>query len=412
MADHGIDIPFGPDKTGGMGIEPLEPETPAETDGIDVFVTEQPAADSSLETPTTSFVVPDLPVIDSEGNLDAGIEVQRDEYGYYAVDNTPPREPSVAGAGGITEEEANAQGLDDVQMSFLALKDSIGQSRELKARDKEINELNSQIEADREELADRDEILANYQSIVTELDARLARHNADRSACKSEYSQVMANIESTTAELSRMKEHYAEQMQPLENELARVQMAAEQAKNDERSRKSELNAAESEARRAEAGEDANIAAVKQQQAAAAHEEARLRSESAKEQLAQVQQIYDEAIKQIEHDQSPLERSIEEMTERSSALKDEIARLDEEITTARDRRQYCDTVYQYPDETEQLRAKVAADEATAAKLDAEYEELNARLAESKAKAKKAKVAIGIVIAIIVVAIVAFVIVSGR
>ena len=66
----------------------------------------------------------------------------------------------------VSSEQARGQGLDDVQMSFVALTDSIKQGRELKSREKERDALNERILADREELEDREDILANYHYLV------------------------------------------------------------------------------------------------------------------------------------------------------------------------------------------------------------------------------------------------------
>ena len=94
------------------------------------------------------------------------------------------------------------------------------------------------------------------------------------------------------------------------------------------------------------------------------------------------------------------------------MKESINSLGEEISAARNRRQYCDTVYQYPDETAKMRAEVEQAEALARKMDVENRNLRKQLAESKRKARSAKIAIGIVIAIVIAFIVTFIVVSGR
>ena len=87
-------------------------------------------------------------------------------------------------------------------------------------------------------------------------------------------------------------------------------------------------------------------------------------------------------------------------------------MGETISAARKRRQYCENVYQYPDETAKLRASVEADEETVRRMDEENEELRDRLADSKARSRTAKFAIAAVIAIIIIIIVAFVVIGGR
>lgn len=314
--------------------------------------------------------------------------------------------------GGLTDEEATSQGMDEMQMSILALKDSIGQGRELKEREKEREELAEALEADHIELADRENILANYQSIIAEQDALIAERTQRRDAAKAELSQLTMAVEQAQAELSAMREQHAAQLQPLETDLGRARAAADQAKNDERSRKSELNAAESELRKSGDSDANTMAVARHVQVKAAYDEARMRSEQAKEQLSQIQRAYDEAKQRSEQSQGPLERTIEDYENRMASLKESVSSLGEEISAALNRRQYCDTVYQFPDETAMMRSEIEQAEALARQMDAENDALREQLAESKQKARKAKVAIGLVIVIVIVIIIAFIVVSGR
>jgi len=293
------------------------------------------------------------------------------------------------------------------------LKDSIGQGRELKAREKELDEFADKLDADREELADREDILANYQVIVSDLDNVIAQHSEQRDARKAELAQVTAELEETTEALDRMREYHDGQMDPFEKNLGRARAFADQAKNDERSRKSELNAAEAELKRASSNDDTTMANARLDQVQAAYDEACARSEAAKEQLDQAQAAYDDAISQVEQAETPLEHSIESLQKQSEELKDSINRLGEEISVSRKRRQYCDTVYQYPDETAKLRDSVRADEEKMLKLDAEADDLRDRLTQSKEQSKKAKIAIGIaVVVIIIIIVLLFVFVIGK
>lgn len=315
-------------------------------------------------------------------------------------------------AGGYTDEEATEQGIDEMQLSFLALKDSVGQGRELKARERELKEFEQQLESDKRELADREEILNNYQALVAEQDAIINASSQRRDAQKAELAQIASELEETTEALERMRDYHETEMQPLEAELGRARANADQAKNDERSRKSELNAAESELRRAGSNDDSTMASAKLQQVKRSHEEAKLRSEKAKDTLAEVQRIYDDAMQQIRQSEGPLERSIEDLKARGEALKDSVAKLGEDISKARKRRQYCDAVYQYPDETAKLRKSVESDERTISEMTAENDELRTVLAQSKQQAKKAKLALGIVAVIIVVFLITLFIVMTR
>ena len=395
MADKDITIPMGPDRTGEFELPPIDfgdAGGSAEPAAIDPFA--EPAPLPSIDP----ISVPPI----GQGEVEyAGFNDRGEELdGEYHV-------------GGISEDEAQAQGIDDVQMSFLALKDSIGQGRELKAREKELDEFAEKLDADKEELADREDILANYQVLVTDQDNIIADLTENREACKSELAAITAQLEETTEALSRMREYHDGQMDPFEKNLGRARAYADQAKNDERSRKSELSAAESELKRASTGDDTTMANARLEQVQAAYDEARARSEAAKEALDQAQRAYDDAIGQVEQAEAPLERSIEDLEKQSGELKESINRLGEDISIARKRRQYCDTVYQYPDETAKLRESVHADEQKMIELDTQADELRERLSQSKEQSKKAKIAIAIGIAVIILIVVLlFVFVIGK
>ena len=382
MADRDITIPMGPDRTGEIDLPPID-----FGDNYEYGAGAQDYLSQGYEAPGSDDVA-------------------------YAGYNDLAEEGQEYHAGGIDDAEATSMGMDDVQMSFLALKDSIGQGRELKAREKELDEFAQQLDADREELADREDILANYQVMVTDLDNVIAQQTQQRDARKAELAEVTANLDETTEALNRMRDYHDGQMEPFETNLGRARAFADQAKNDERSRKSELSAAESELKRSEAGDDTTMATARLEQVKIAFDEARSRSETAKEQLDQAQRAYDDAMAQVEQAEAPLEHTIEDLEKQSDELKESINRLGEDISVARKRRQYCDSVYQYPEETAKLRDHVRADEEKMIELDAEADELRDRLSQSKEQSKKAKIAIGAVIAIIIIIILVVVFVINR
>ncbi len=395
MADRDITIPMGPDRTGEIKLPPI--------DFGDAGPQEDYPVDAQNGAPADPLAEPAPEAYAASNNNDVAYAGYNDRYEELAEKYN---------IGGLTEEEATAQGMDDVQMSFLALKDSIGQGRELKAREKELDDFAEQLDADREELEDRDNILANYQVMVTDLDNVIAQHTEQREARKAELAQITAQLEETTEALGRMREYHDGQMDPFEKNLGRARAYADQAKNDERSRKSELGAAESELKRAASSDDNTMATARLEQVQAAYDEACRRSESAKEALDEAQRAYDDAISQVEQAEAPLEHAIEDFEKQSEELKESINRLGDDISIARKRRQYCDTVYQYPEETEKLRQNVRDDEQRMLQLDAEADDLRERLSQSKQQSKKAKIAIGILIVLIIAIIIAFVVVMNR
>ena len=164
-----------------------------------------------------------------------------------------------------------------------------------------------------------------------------------------------------------------------------------------------LNAAETEARRAEKGGDTTMAQANLEAAKASHEAATARSTAAKEALEEAQRNYDEMRAQVEQAEAPLERSLEDLQKQTEELKEDISRLGEVISTATKRRQYCDSVYQYPEETEKLRQTIMSDEESAQQLDLENEELRDQLAQSKAGSTKAKIVIGAVVVVVILVI---------
>lgn len=389
MADRDITIPMGPDRTGEIELPPI--------DFGDAGAQESAgAASNSLPEPSR----------------DQRSASARDDVSYAGINDRYEEQADKYEVGGMSDEEATAQGMDDVQMSFLALKDSIGQGRELKAREKELDEFAEQLDSDKEELADREDILANYQVLVTDLDNVIAQHTDQREARKAELAEVTAKLTNTSEELERMREYHDGQMDPFEKNLGRARAYADQAKNDERSRKSELSAAESELKRADPSGDTTMASARLEQVQEAYDEACARSNSAKEALDEAQRAYDDAIGQVEQAEAPLERAIEDLEKQSDELKESINRLGEDISIARKRRQYCDTVYQYPEETAKLRESVRSDEQKMLQLDAEADDLRDRLSQSKERSKKAKIAIGAAVAIIIIVIIIVIVFLNR
>lgn len=426
MAGRDFNIPMGPDRTGRISIPEVMPSEGAPDDrtiaqpsiaAVDLSGLDQPASEVQ-EDPVYAWLsspmegapeegAAESAAVDGGANAQAGADWKED--GYSAPD---PIDAQAAQTDDASVEIDENKPANDVAASLGALKDAIGQGRELKAREKDREELASKIDIDREELADRDDILANYQSIVYEQDQIIAQSTQQRDSLKAELSRVVAETEETSEALTRMRDYNDVQLQPLETALGRAQATADQAKNDERSRKSELNAAESEVRRASDGDDANTARARLDVVKAAHEEAVARSNAAKEALDEAQRAYDALRDQVEQAEAPLERALEDLEKRTDALKEDIARLGDTISAASKRRQYCDSVYQYPAETEKLRSSVMADEAALEQLDEENDELRSRLAESKAKSLKAKVLIGGIVVFVIVLILLFWFLSSR
>ena len=425
MAGRDINVPFGPDRTNGVGFEPI-PAEGAEEQGVrDPFAASQPETTGYGNTGSALTGIPEVqptpemqPIPEMQPTNARAFETSQPDYN--AAVDVPTMETAQKTEepdaeyhpGGMTDEEVATQGMDTMQMSILALKDSIDQGRELKARERDREELAEALEADHEELADREEILANYHALVAEQDDIANKATANRDQLKAELSQVTVDLDETEAALERMRTYHSSQLQPLEAELGQVRASADQAKNDERSRKGELSAAEKELSRADETDANTMAIARHQQTRAAYEDARKRSESAREQLAQVQRAYDDAKGQAEQAEEPLERKVEDLSARSESLKESINRLNETISIARKRRQYCDNVYQYPEETVKMRREVEAAEAVAAQMDQENDILRDQLAQSKKKARTAKIAIGVVIALVILIIVAFIVVANR
>ncbi len=427
MSGRDITIPFGPDKTGGFDLSNLVPEVePSSHDAQD----SDAGADGEVDVVETRSDDPAsthrfTPVRNFESAGDEGFESGDVDEPLSKTGEFPPVSGDEAPTGAQEEEQADvdapggadkarevagaagdaaAAAFAGMQSSLIALKDSIGQGRELKARERERDSFGEKLAIDKEELADREDILANYFALVAEQDNIIDRATDERERLKTQLAQVTAQQEETSDTLERMRDYNDSQLEPVEAMLGRAKATAEQAKNDERSRKSELNAAESERRKAEGTDDAAMASAKYEVVQAAYEEASARSNAAKDALDQVQKRFDDLKSQIEQAEAPLERSIKDFTEQADDLKAQIAELAETISVARKRRQYCDTVYQYPDETAKLRASVEADEDTFYQMDVENEELRDLLAESKERSKIAKIGIIGVVALILLIII--------
>ena len=302
--------------------------------------------------------------------------------------------------GRASARENAGEAVAGVTSSFSALKNSIAQSRELKQREKELDALIDQLRADREELADREDILANYARLFNEQQIIIDDNAEIRAQKKAQLQESTELMQDTSGSLDRMKAYHDQQLQPLQTKLGRARATADQAKNDERSRKSELNAAEAEMRKADEG-TADIAAAMHQQVAAAYAEAKARSESARDALKEIEHAYEVAKTRYDGEEAPLIKSIDELNERIAQIKDEIAELDEVIAEAQERRQFIDDVYHNPAETDELREAIIATEAKERQMGDENDQLRVELEQSKDQARKAKLTIGIAIAVIIV-----------
>ena len=298
------------------------------------------------------------------------------------------------------------QGLDEVQTSFTALKDSISQGRELKVREKERATMAEKLHIDKVELADRENILENYTLLATDQANVIAVNTQDRGTKKAQMEDLNAQIEEASSRLRRMQTFHAQQLQPLETALGKARAAADQAKNDERSRKSELNAVEAEIRKAEEGQT-EILAAKRQMITQAYENAKARSDSAKDALKETEKAYEVTKRDYEGEEAPFKKTIDELSSQVEELKAEIADLDDTIDTAQSRKQYIDDVYRNPEQTDELRASIAQAELDLRQADQEADELRAQLEQNKEQAKKAKLlmaAIAVVIIIVIIVVI--------
>lgn len=424
MAGRDINIPFGPDRTGEFNLSSLVPEVepaqPADAEGASSA--EQPQAEPDLGSTIGFQRVSDQSLPDSAFEAapaqaygapeEEQLATEAEESAHADTEKPLDNQADEVAADESDEGSPASNALGGMQASLVALKDSIGQGRELKARERERQEFGEKLDADREELTDREDILANYFALAAEQDEIINQNTIQRDARKAELSQVMADQEATSEALERMRDEHDLQLQPYETALGRAKAAAEQAKNDERSRKSELSAAETEKRRAEGGDDEGMAAARLEVVQQSYDEALARSEQAKEALDKAQKQYDELREQVEQAEAPLERTLEDLGQQAEELKESVNRLADAISAARKRRQYCDTVYQYPDETAKLREAVAADEETARRMDEENEELRELLADSKQRSRVAKFGIIGIVVIIIIIIIAVFALGGR
>ena len=150
MAGRDIDIPFGPDKTGGIPLEaldaaPLGSEPRDAGNGAYGYAARDPYGANAVPEPYRANTAVE-PYGASAAPQPYGAEsayptrrsqAQRVTNVPYvpAMDapETDIEEDSEYHAGGMSDDEAVANGMDAMQMSILAFRESIGQGRELKA---------------------------------------------------------------------------------------------------------------------------------------------------------------------------------------------------------------------------------------------------------------------------------------
>ncbi len=297
---------------------------------------------------------------------------------------------------GRTDEEANAQGFDELQMSVLALKDAVLQRRELIERRKVKAELTRVLEKDRIELADRIDIIENYDSIIEEQDSIIEQCTKERELAKENLADASVKLDKAQDLLKELLNEHQQELEPYNKDLEKIRELANQAKNNERICRTKLNAAETEHERALEYGETPIPQAHIDQLRSIYEEARQISSMYRNQIYEVQN-YKKAIKaSFEENIAPLRAVINDLEEIIKELKAKIAILGEEISSARKRKLYCESIYKNPDDTKKMNEEIQNAELTLEALKDENIILKEMLEESVERSKKAKYAFLLVI----------------
>ncbi len=301
---------------------------------------------------------------------------------------------------GRTDEEANAQGFDELQMSVLALKDLVLQRRELNERHKVKRVLARVLEKDRIELEDRIDIIENYDSIIKEQESLIKQCTEERELSKENLADASAKLNKAQELLQELLGEHKQELEPYNHDFEKIRDLANQAKNDERRYRFKLNDAETEYERALEYGEPPLPQSYFDQIQFNYEEARHRSTVYRNQMLEVKD-YIRAIKaSFEENIAPLRSVINDLNEIINELKSKIALLSEEISSAKKRQAYCESIFSNPEDIKKMNKEIQNAELTLEALKDENIILKEMLDESVERSKNAKYAFLLVVVALV------------
>ncbi len=311
-----------------------------------------------------------------------------------------------------TEQAAKPQPTEDFFIaeeygdSFAALKKSMEQGYDLKMKQKAYAEYTSTLNTLKDAHSDRVNIAQNFNALVEEQENLIAAGNAELDSCNAQIHEIEAQIDAKNNELVRVKKEQEQALKPLEEELALAEAKLASA-NDEfkqvKAQRDSLDLFEAEPQDAQQVQDSHNQVVADVEA---------KRESAKAAQKAAQRALDDQARANKAEQ----RAISDEIKKLDSKKSEVARYAQEqqkrVSTAKERIAFCNHVIAHPEETEKMQQRIVENEATAAEMNTQIEQLSVVHEKSVRASSKARGVIIVGVIAVIVLIILFIIVGNR
>ena len=325
-------------------------------------------------------------------------------------DETRPNDAVVDDAGDDVGDagEESPKGAD-YRQSFVALKDSVKQGRNIRKRERELKQLDARLSKDRLVHEDMANILENYEAVVGEQRRKLEVLKANAAHKQQQLDDTKEDLKRASDELEEVRGENRAALDALkESWSAKVETAEKahaQAKEERRGMQAQLETAQEDS---ESNVELDLDTLQRKL-----DLARIREREAKDALDDAKGAMRRALRDRKQECEDREGPLAEQVDR---LKADARRLDAEIEVGKEdqasvekRIRYCDDIKEHPERADELAADIEQAEELAAEMRRQLAEMSEQHAAVKSSAGKAKRAVVLGVVVVVLVVVAIVLI---
>ncbi len=290
--------------------------------------------------------------------------------------------------------------------SFSALARSMEQGYDLKMKRKAFDEYTNTLNTLKNAYNDRLNIAQNFNALVEEQQHIIEKSSVDVESCNDRVRQIESQIAAKNDEFARLKKDQAQALKPFEDELARCETVLASAKDEFKQVKQQrdsLDLFDATSQDTQSVQDSHDRIVADVEA---------KYESAKTAQKDAQRALDAQAKANKAEQRRMSDEIKKLNSEKAAAVKETQEHQKRVDAANERIAFCNHVIAHPEETERMQQRITENEATAAEMNAQIEQLASVHAQSVKASSKAR---GVIIAaavFIVIVIILFFVVGNR
>lgn len=290
--------------------------------------------------------------------------------------------------------------------SFSALAKSMEQGYDLKMKRKAFDEYTNTLNTLKNAYNDRLNIAQNFNALVEEQQRIIEKSSADVESCNSRVRQIESQIAAKNDEFARLKSDQAQALKPYEDELARCEAVLASAKDEFKQVKAQrdsldlFDAPSQDAQGAQDSHDRIVADVE------------VKYESAKTAQKDAQRALDAQVKANKAEQRRMSDEIKKLNSDKAAAVKEAQGHQKHVDAANERIAFCNHVIAHPEETERMQQRITENEATAAEMNAQIEQLASVHAQSVKASSKARTVVIVAAIAVVILIILFFVVGNR